>query len=84
MESGSPDTLPRYPYAVACPAMDKNERKLNRRQSFDHKALFVRDYYGTKEDLPIETKTCETSIELAAVFYHKNTIDEIDFGYEVI
>lgn len=83
LESGSPDTSPKYPYATACPALDDDEKLLNVGNSFDHKALFVRKYHGQKDNFSDEMENCETSIQLAAVLYHVENLDEIDFGYEV-
>lgn len=83
IESDSPDTSPKFPLAVACPARDQYERALNRDQSFDHKALFVRMYYDQKEATAIEIQKCEARIQLAAVLYHQFTMDDIEFGYEV-
>lgn len=56
---------------------------LNDSQSFDHKAVFVRQYYGQQQVPVLHIKNCPTSIELAAVFVRKNDLDEIEFGYEV-
>lgn len=80
-ESGSSDTSPKYPYAVACPAADKNEKALNDGQSFDHKALFIRSFHKTVSGGRIEN--CATSIELAAVNLGEGHYKDIDFGYEV-
>lgn len=83
LESGSPDLSPAYPYAIACSATTTNEKSLNYRQSFDHKALFVRSYLENKEAPSSQIENCETSILLAAVYFLRNNFDEIKFGYEV-
>lgn len=79
-ESGSPDTSPQYPYAVACPAQNEDEEKLN---TIDHKALFVQNYYEDDYTFSGQIEDCKTSIQLTAVFFRGSKFDRIDFGYEV-
>lgn len=72
------------PFAVACPATNKEEEDFNKRFSLDHKSLFVQ-YYSSSSNDRIYKIRCKSSVELAVAYYNEpgTKLKYLTFGYEV-